>query len=530
MRRLLTFILTILLISGCGNTPEDGASIKGLEQNDKDPSKKVILVLIDSMTGSVIDRTKEKGTIPSLQFLIDNGQYYKELVAPFPSMSVVIESTILTGKMADEHKIPGLNWYKVNEDRYVDYGASLKKLIKLSPEQTIEDSLYHLNNTHLSPNVTTLFEDLHEKGYSTGSVNFIVYRGPKSHSMNIPPVFRETIGLPEGFKTMGPDLLAFGQLVKPKALKDKQLPESVFRKLGLNDEFSVEATKAIIQSEEQPDFLTVFLPDFDREAHENSIHYLKGFERAETFFQEILNGYESWDKALEENIFIVLGDHGQDKLIDNDVELTIDLEHLYEDFSIAPLGDKVSDYDLAFANNHRMTYVYAPNQTEAIPKLAKIAMSDERIAMASWNDGEWNYVLSPKYNDFFRFKRGDHYHDRYDQGWDIEGEEKVASIKIDEHNKELKYVDNPDVLNQLDTALQSNDIPALILTANPGFQFYSEGAPIHEGGGEHGGIHANDTLAALIIAGTDKKPKYLRMVDLKDYIIDLLEEDKTNIN
>lgn len=521
MKKFVSLLVVILCIAGCQQPLENDASIKGLEKGDKDPSKKVILVMIDSMTGSVVDRTKEKGTIPSLQFLMENGQYYDDLVAPFPSMSVVIESTLLTGTMADGHRIPGLNWYHVDEDRYIDYGTNIEKTLKLGPKQSFEDSVYHLNNTHLNQNVSTIFEELHDKGYTTGSVNFIIYRGHKSHPVQVPLMFQEILDLPEAMQTNGPDLLAFGQLVKPKALKDKRLPESIFRKLGLNDEYSVEATKALILAGEQPDFLTVFLPDFDREAHEHSIHYLKGFERAESFFQEILNSYESWDKALEENIFIVLGDHGQDKLLDNEVQLTIDLEQIYEGISVAPLGGKVSDYEIAFANNHRMSYVYAPNDPSFLPHLAKIAMIDERIAIASWVDGEWIYVTSPDYSSYFRFKPGNTYRDRYDQGWDIEGDEKIASIKIE--GNEIRYADYPDVLNQLQSALYSHDIPTLILAAKPSYQFYTEGAPVHEDGGEHGGIHANDTLAALIIAGTDKKPNNRRFVDLKDYIIDLVE-------
>ncbi len=523
MKKFFVFLLILLVITACQGPPENNASIKGLEKADKDPQKKVILVMIDSMTGSVIDRTKEKGSIPGLQFLIENGQYYKDLVAPFPSMSVVIESSLLTGKMADEHRIPGLSWYKADEDRYIDYGTSIEKTMKLTPKQSFEDSLYHLNNTHLNPNIPTIHEELHQRGFTTGSVNFIMYRGHKSHPVYIPPYIQETLDLPESLQTNGPDLLAFGQLVKPKALKDKRLPESVFQKLGLNDHYAVEATKALIEAGEQPDFLTIFLPDYDQEAHEHSIHYLKGFERAEGYFQEILNSYESWEKALEENIFIVLGDHGQDTLIDNDVRLTIDLEELYEGASIAPLGEKVSNYELAFANNHRMTYVYAPNHPEALEELAEVAMIDDRIAIASWVDGDWISVQAPDYTSVFRFRPGNTFRDRYDQGWDIEGDERIVSIKI-EDNK-LTYDEYPDVLNQLQSALYSHDIPTVILAAKPGFQFYSEGAPVHEGGGEHGGIHANDTLASIIIAGTDKKPEKLRIVDLKDYILNLFEDN-----
>lgn len=521
MKRFFAFFLFILVISGCGQSPEYGVSIKGLEKNDKDPHKKVILVMMDSMSSSVIDRTIEKGTIPSLQFLIENGHYYKDLVAPFPSMSVVIESTILTGKMPNEHRIPGLNWYNLKEDRFIDYGTSIQKTIKLKPNQSIQDSLYHLNNTHLNKNVTTIHEDLHDKGNTSGSINWIVYRGPKSHSINFPPVLQEVLRLPEGLHTKGPDLLALGQFVKPKALKDKSLPDSVFRKLGLNDEYSVEAVKTLVQKDEQPDLLTVYLPDFDREAHKHSIDYLKGFEHAETFFQEILNSYESWDQALEENIFIVFGDHNQDRLIENDSELTIDLENLYDGFAIAPLGENVMAYDLVFANNHRMTYVYAPTNYEALPELAGIAISDSRIALASWIDGQWIYVSSPDYQSTLRFKPGNTFVDQYDQSWDIEGDERIVAVK--QKNNQIEYQEYPDVFNQLSSALRSQDLPTLVLTAKPSYQFYSEGAAVHEGGGEHGGIHKNDTLSAMIIAGTDKKPKHLRMVDLKDYLLELLE-------
>ncbi|MCD8502627.1 MAG: alkaline phosphatase family protein [Bacillaceae bacterium] len=235
MRKVwIVFTLVIILFStGCQQTEEDGASIKALEKGSKDPQKKVVLVMIDSMTSKIIDRTREKGTIPSLNFLIENGQYYKELVAPFPTMSVVIESSLLTGEMPDKHGIPGLNWYNFAENRYIDYGTSIEKMIKLDPDQSIEDSLYHLNNIHLNKHTPTIFEELNKIGYSTGAVNFIIYRGPKSHSVSVPSLFEEALDLPEEIQTKGPDILSFGQLVEPKAVQELQLPDSVFHKLGL---------------------------------------------------------------------------------------------------------------------------------------------------------------------------------------------------------------------------------------------------------------------------------------------------------
>ena len=524
MRKVwIVFTLVIILFStGCQQTEEDGASIKALEKGSKDPQKKVVLVMIDSMTSKIIDRTREKGTIPSLNFLIENGQYYKELVAPFPTMSVVIESSLLTGEMPDKHGIPGLNWYNFAENRYIDYGTSIEKMIKLDPDQSIEDSLYHLNNIHLNKHTPTIFEELNKIGYSTGAVNFIIYRGPKSHSVSVPSLFEEALDLPEEIQTKGPDILSFGQLVEPKAVQELQLPDSVFHKLGLNDAYSVEATKALIKAGEQPDFLAIFLPDFDREAHVHSPHYLRGFERAETLFQEILNSYDSWEQALEENVFIILGDHGQDKLVDDESLLTIDLETIYRDLTIAPISEDIHQYDIGFANNHRMTYVFAPNHLNHLEELAEMALMDERIELAAWIEDGWVKVRSPFSVSSFSFRPNDKFKDTYTQQWSIEGDEKIVDITIS--NDSLTYNDYPDVLNHLYSALHTHDQPTLILTARPGHSFFSEGAPVHVDGGEHGGIHKNDTNTALIISGTDKEFKNHRIVDLKQYILSLFEQ------
>ncbi|WP_078553186.1 alkaline phosphatase family protein [Bacillus alkalicellulosilyticus] len=521
--RFMICIIMIALLVGCGGNNEDGASIQQIEKNDKDPQKKVVLVMIDSMMGSLVDNSMEKGNIPALEFLINNGQYYKDLVTPFPSMSVVIESTLITGEMPHQHGIPGLVWYKQDENRIVDYGSTLEKVAKLGTKQTLIDSLYHLNNTHLSEQSTTIFEELQNRNYTTGSVNFLLYRGNTTHRMTLPTVLDQWMEVHGSLQTKGPDLLAFGSAVKPKVIKDKKLPDSIFSAFGLNDEFSVEVVSELIKQGEQPDFLTVFLPNFDKEAHRKSPHYRVGFEKAEHLFQDILNSYPSWEQALEENVFIIIGDHGQDKLIDNEDEMAIDLDRIYADYPITPLTESLTDGQLAFANNHRMSYVYPFGFEEYIPELAETAVIDSRIALASWKDGNWIHVISPDYQDDFRFKPGDEWTDRYDQSWEWEGNEDIVTLQMDQDNQEIKYVDYPDVLNQLYSAHTSHEPASIILAAKPGHTFKSEGAPLHVDGGEHGGVHKNDTLAAIVIAGTDKTLEDIRMKDLKQYIIDIME-------
>lgn len=524
MRKFTIVILSfLLLLTGCFQEEQPGASIQQTQEKLRQPEKKVVLVMIDSMMGSLIDNSLEKGKIPALEFLIENGQYHQDLVSPFPTMSVVIESSLLTGQMAEQHRVPGLVWYNGAEQRLVDYGSTIQKMVKLGLRDSLLDSIYHLNNTHLNPQSKTIYEELTERQFTSGSINMIVYRGDTVHSLQLPVLLDDWLTINGSLQTKGPDLLALGSMVKPKVIEGKDLPDSVFSAFGLNDEYSALTTSELIKQGEQPDFLAIFLPDFDKEAHNHSPHYRVGFEQAESYLQEILNSYESWDKALEENIFIIIGDHGQDKLVKDEAQLGIDLPLIYEDFPIASLTEPIQPGELVIANNHRMTFVYAPGQEEILPELAKRAMVDSRISHAAFSDGEWNYVISPDYNDVFRFQPGNTWKDRYEQTWNIEGNEEIITIKKNEDTNTIQYVDYPDALNQLHSALHSHDHPVLVLNAKPGYTFHSEGAPLHVDGGEHGGLHKNDSLASIVIAGTDKEPKHKRIIDLKEYIIDLLE-------
>jgi len=60
------------------------------------------------------------------------------------------------------------------------------------------DSLYHLNNTHLGKNVSTIHEELAEKGMFFASINALVYRSDQPQILQIPGPYKsiETFGPP----------------------------------------------------------------------------------------------------------------------------------------------------------------------------------------------------------------------------------------------------------------------------------------------------------------------------------------------
>ncbi len=529
LKKILIFAL-VIAITAC--SPEGEVQPFKEQVDSSFTDKKVVMIILDSMMGSSLDKSLEEGDVPALQFLIDHGHYDQQVVSPFPSMSVTIKSTLLTGKMADEHRIPGLSWYDPQEDRIVNYGSTFKMWMKNGFSQGVYDTLFQLNNEHLSPDVSTIFEDLDEQGLTSGSVNALVYRGNQDHQLSLPELTDELTDLPETIKTKGPNVLAFGRLAKPAIIQDANFTDGVFNRLGLQDQYSMEVTQKLIEQDHQPDFLMVFLPENDKETHDHSPHYRKGLEQADQYIQGILSAYDSWEAALEENIFIVLGDHGQDKLVKGEDHLAIDLNELYADFAIPDLAEPVSHGEVAFGVSQRMAYIYDVHEADILSVLAERAMQDERIDLAAWREDDWVHVVSPDHEGYVRFQSDvdGEWTDRYDQTWSIEGNKDILTLDPDSDQQHISYVDYPDVLHQLETAIQSHDVDNLILEAKPGHSFKAESIAIHPDGGEHGGLHKNDTLVAMVIAGTDQKPMNSRIVDLKEYVLRLLTTSPEPIN
>jgi predicted AlkP superfamily pyrophosphatase or phosphodiesterase len=530
MSKKYLIITLLIILSACqfGGAPEGNVRPFKEEVESDFAHKKVVMILVDSMTHSLIDKGIEQGDLPALQFLKDNGKYYSDVVAPFPTMSVTIESSIVTGQMPDQHKIPGLAWYHPQEDRIVNYGTSINSWVRSGVTQGVYDALYHLNNTHLNKDLSTIFEDLDQRNITSGSINTLIYRGNKKHRIEIPGWVDEVIEMSdETIETKGPDILAFGRFSRPEIVngnKDK-LSDNILNRYGMHDKYSVEVFQALVEQGNQPDFLMVFLPDFDKIAHKHGSDDIERFKPVEQHIQQMLNSYESWEAALEENIFIVLGDHGQVNLLASEDELAINLDEIYSDYTIPALGEPVSAGEVAFGVNQRMTYVYDIHQGgQLIPELAERSLQDNRIALAAWITGDWVNVSGPDRQSVLRFKRGGEWIDSYHQAWNLDGDTTILNLDVDSKRHVFSYGDYPDALNQLESALRSHEIPTLILSAKPGYAFKSEGIPTHPGGGDHGGFHKDDSLAAMIIAGTEQQPQHERMVDLKKYILQLLSE------
>ncbi|WP_078546575.1 alkaline phosphatase family protein [Litchfieldia alkalitelluris] len=519
---LLLLLVAFCFFSGCQNNSS------GQFETKSQLHKNVVMIMIDSMTSNLVEESLKTGDFPALQFLIDHGRIYPDLVAPFPSMSVSIEASLITGKMPRDHHIPGLTWYDKEEDRLVDYGTSFETLRKVGINQTIIDAMYNLNNVHLNKKQTTIFDELQQKGITTGSINLLLHRGKSEHELTIPPILSQVIGTPKTLKTISSDTFAFGMFHHPDELKKQILPDTFVQRAGFNDNYASDVILKLKSINKQPQFTLAFFPEMDKKTHKNGPENVSGFKEVEKHLQHLLDSYGSWEDALDQTVFILFGDHGQDKLVEDEKQTKINLYKLFESYNVAGFSEKPSNGELVIANNHRMAFIFISSKKVNKAEIAKSAVTDSRMAISAFIDkDDWIHVWSSDNNDTFSFKKHGKWKDKYKQSWSIKGNKGVLNLSIDEENTEIKYNDYPDALNQLHSALLSQQ-DSIVVTAKPGYVVYSETTPVHNGGGEHGGLHKNDTLAALIISGTDKIPDKLRIMDLKPFILSLFEEDQSN--
>src|SRR4051812_8231673 len=144
-------------------------------------TKKLVLAVIDAMKPAMLERAVASGRAPTLQLLIEQGQFVDECVPAFPSVTPVCAASIATGKGPAEHEIPGMNWWHRDEDRYAEYGTSFGASRALGIRQSLTDTIYNMNLEHLSRDVETVFETLDDAGVRTAGTTYLMYRGRYRH-------------------------------------------------------------------------------------------------------------------------------------------------------------------------------------------------------------------------------------------------------------------------------------------------------------------------------------------------------------
>ncbi|WP_054949835.1 alkaline phosphatase family protein [Numidum massiliense] len=507
---------------------------------------RVLLIVADSLMPGPLFKLMEEGKLPAFSFLAAHG-FTSEMVSVFPTMSVVNDSTMLTGTYPDAHGIPGLVWFDPNENRLINYGDSFGNILKQGLLRVAKDAMIFLNERHLKRDVQTIHEVLAERHLLSASVNLMTRRGSYRHELRFP--FDKLLGKED---ITGPAELRSGFFTRSG---HRGLPHP-FNQYGYSNKVTEQMTLEIMREKSPPRLLVTYLSDPDKKIHKHGPESVEALYDIDRFIQHILDAYPTREAALKEWQIAVVGDSGQAPVVANKKRAIVSLEKLLAPYKLRGMGKAVKDADLALAVNERMVYVYPLHEDISLPQLASEIVRDDRVDLVAFagrhlpegeNAGDSNegnvtdvqagrdeigtseintlpgrvYVYTA--HGHLHFQAGGTRVDPYGNPWELTGDADLLDLR--QQGGQWVFGEYVDVFRQLYGAVHAQQIPALAVTAKPGFEFKYQSAPTHVGGGSHGGISKQEMIVPLIVGGTTVKPMHNRLVDLKDYLLTLLGED-----
>ena len=524
---MILFALLLVIFIGIwlgfkSNQKEHHKQRQEMQSMEFTPKQKpVILIMIDSLMHIPLKEVLDSGKAPAMKYLMENGQYHPKVITSFPTMSVNIETTLLTGATPNEHHIYGLVYFHKKENRIVNFGTGLKETFIFGVKTVLHDSLVNLNQKYISKKVKTIHE---ETDLPTASINGLIYRGTFQRKLFPPGIAKWTALLPNMIHTKAPFLFSFGSMSK---ISQETKYDSLWRRFGFNDSFSRMELTSLIKKRNLPAFTIAYFPTNDDAVHQKGPSEIKGIEKADKELQNVLDAFGSWEEAIRKATWIVMGDSGQAPVLANHKAAYIDLRKLLQGYRITPIRQKTprKEDQLVLCVNERMAYIYLMDPDLSISEVIQALKKEPKLDLIAWKEKDWIQVISGNVPEAgCRFQKEGPYSDKYGQTWRLDGDLSVLDLKLDDSNR-IRYGIFPDVLFRLSGVMNTWD-RVIVLTASPGYELTGEGSPRHKGG-SHGSLHYLDSEVPMIICGTNSKPKTLRFTDMKDWILQLISPKET---
>jgi hypothetical protein len=478
-------------VSAAGSTPEDR------DASGTSDAKKLVLVVIDALKPSMLERAISSGRAPALARIQQEGAYVDDCVAAFPSVTPVCAATITTGVGPDEHLIPSMNWYHREEARYVEYGSSFSASRQFGVLRSLTDTVYRMNAEHLSDQVQTVFETLDDADVRTAGTTYLIYRGRHQHEVAnesalarivTSTLFRRTIAGPQ--ELFYADLYASrktgcrGQLGMP----------------GVRDQHTG-CVGAYLVEHDLFDFLLFSLPDNDAFSHRNGPHaQVTSIAAADRQLERLMHAAGGPDAFLEQYAVIVTSDHSQAS-----VEERIHLDQAFAEFDVAAPGSSRSlGAEVALSPAQRAAMIYAldpDNADEVVARAIDAVRELEGVDLIlSFADADKREAVVRSRRGELRFAPGAGLVDVRGGRWSVEGD--VAALRAEIQDGRFLTTEYPDALARIWSLLNCSTAGDVLLSAAPGYEFVDWGGADHVGGGSHGSLHRSDSLGALLWCGT----------------------------
>jgi hypothetical protein len=421
-------------------------------------SKKLVLIVVDGLTPAGFERALAGDRAPALRFLAEHGTV-QQATSVFPSLTPVCLSSIATGSGPDVHHIPHLVWWHRGERRIVEYGSSFAAVRAAGVAQSLTDTIYNLNQQHLSANAVTVYEALEDAGFVTGAVNITCYRGRTRHNPTLPWITKPAFG-PKRFFFYS--LFESDATGAPLAVRN--------RPAGSIDAYASAVGRWLV-TRDGFDFLAYYLSDFDYASH---AHGPLGaddvaLERTDAAIQALLDAAGGPDAFLDRYAVILHSDHGQ-TMVDDAAQLEL------------PLARFIDDIVVTASNRAGQVYLLPGARFEA----ADLARSlDRETAVETTLRREGDEAVARREGEELRFRPSG-------AGWETSGD---ASI-----------LDHPDAFHRSWCALANPNAGELLVSATEGWELVDIGGRHHSGGGSHGSLVEGDSIVPLLTVGVDAAP------------------------
>ena len=428
--------------------------------------RRLILVVIDGLTPSMLEGTIGARETPTLATLAELGSY-RRATSVFPSLTPVCLSSIATGAHGDIHEIPHLVWYDRTEGRIVEYGSSFGAVRAAGIGQTLQDTLVNMNGQHLGAGACTIFESLADAGLRTAATNFTAYRGRTRHRSLLP-------FLPD---VMGPERFFFYNLYS----SDRTGAPLSWRNraAGSIDAYAAAVGRWLV-TRDAFDFFLLYFSDYDYASHEHgpdsALPTLQRCDAAITSLVAAAGGVEAF---LERYAVVVMSDHGQTGVREP-----------------ASIGAEVGGIEgvLPLASN-RAAHLYLSSSCPLDPRGVAARLDGFRAAeVVLFREGA--HAVARREGEELAFAPDGR------SGFDCAGDTSI-----------LGY---PDGLARSWASLTNPNAGEVLVSAAEGFEFVDLGGGHHVGGGSHGSLVRGDSEVPLLTVGVEPSLDLERQPSITD--------------
>gem|GEM_PF-1606988 len=479
------------------------------------------LIIIDSWHPRLLMRELER--LPALSHLLRAGFLDPACISTFPTVTPTALSTLVTGTPPQRHGVQGIMWYSRDEDRFVHYWPSPQSLWQGTLPRVLRDVLVDLNGAHLRESTPTLFELLEAEGLAVGCVNFPVSRAGHLHPVRLPWLIRWVSGLGKEISLRGPRHFYYGDVLRPPGFRAK----GPLFKYGLTDRRAGDYGACMIRAQ-RPAFQLIYLNEHDLRSHQHGpMGCAYSLRIIDQQLGKLMDAYGSWDAAVQEARWILVGDHAQSE-IGGFPGYAVNVLRAFKEFRVAPPGGpglRAGGYDLAIAPNDRSALIYLSDPRLLAPLVTELR-GWESIEQIAWRhapgesetEADWRTCMQAETGRTLSWKAGGPYRDAFGRTWSLKGDWRVLDLR--QNGENLVDGDFPDALGRLEGILSGD--ADMVITAKLGYEFTTG---FTMGKGNHGSLHREDSCVPLLTVGLTPPQRPMRTQDVVPMILEAFDID-----